>query len=88
MEELRDATPKKNLVAFFYELVRDRLPLGVVEQLVRNCEMDPEKPVIFTNGNLARYAQECVKRLTDPEGTVDDGNDTGPTERGDVEGEG
>lgn len=88
VEELRDATSKKNLVAFFYELMRDHLPIGVVEQLVRNCEMDPENPVIFTNGFLARYAQELAERLTSPEGTVEDGNDTGPSKRGSVEDQG
>lgn len=85
---MTDATHKKNLVAFFYELMRDHLPVGKVEQLVQNCEMGPDKAVVFTNGALARYAQELVKRLTAVEGKVEDGNDTGPAERGGVEDQG
>lgn len=88
MEKLTDATPKKNLVAFFYELMRDHLPVGKVEQLVRNCEAPPETAVVFTNGALARYAQELANRITSPEGRVEDERDTGPSERGSVEDQG
>ena len=72
MNKVTDATQKKNLVAFFYVLMRNHLPIGVVEALVQENEMPPEEPVVFTNGHLARYAQECVARLTAPEGTVND----------------
>jgi hypothetical protein len=72
VEKLTDATNKKNLVAFFYQLIRDHMPLGEVEKLVRENEIPPEDAVVFTNGYLARYAQECVARLMAEEGKVKD----------------
>lgn len=52
------------LVAFLYELLRDHLPAGAVEQLVRNqTDDDIALPYVFTNGHLARYAEDLAARL-------------------------
>ena len=72
VEKLTDATNKKNLVAFFYQLMRDHLPIGVVEKLIQENADPPKNATIFTNGYLARYAQECVARLTAEENETGD----------------
>ncbi len=61
--EVRDSRP---LVAFLYDLMRDRLPVGVVETLVQqNTGLDPaDDEFVFTNGFLAKYAQDIANRLT------------------------
>jgi hypothetical protein len=51
------------LVSFLYELMRDHLHASVVEKLVE-CSMEPD--VAYTNGWLARYAEDLAKRLRDP----------------------
>lgn len=48
------------LVSFLYELMRDHLPSGVVEKIVRASE-DPD--VQYTNGWLAKYAEDLANRL-------------------------
>lgn len=50
------------LVSFLYELMRDHLPPGTVEGIVQTCS-DPS--VQYTNGWLARYAEDVAKRLLD-----------------------
>ena len=50
------------LVSFLYELMRDHLPPGKVEELVR-ASQDPD--CIYTNGWLAKYAQDLANRLKD-----------------------
>jgi hypothetical protein len=51
---------RSNLVAFFYELLRDHAPSSV-ETIARNSDHDTEW--IFTNGWVACYAKDLVKRL-------------------------
>jgi hypothetical protein len=55
------------LVSFLYELMRDHVPAGVVEQILLNS---PPGRTKFTNGYLARYAREAAYRLRpgQPEG--------------------
>lgn len=53
------------LVSFLYTLLRDELPAGVVERLVRDAEVGEK--VTLTNGDLARYAVELADRLSNPE---------------------
>lgn len=53
---------KSNLVAFFYELLRDHLPGGEVESIVINST-DPTNDYQLTNGWLANYAKDIVRRL-------------------------
>lgn len=55
---------KDKLTAFLYTLMRDHLPAGVVEELVRENE-NIEDTVKYTNGYLARYAELLAYRLTD-----------------------
>jgi len=51
----------EKLVSFLYSLMRDHLPCGIVEELVRDsfcgdgCE--------FSNGFLANYAKDLASRL-------------------------
>jgi hypothetical protein len=48
------------LIGFFYDLMRDHLPPGDVEQLVQN---QSSKETQFTNGWLANYAEDLASRL-------------------------
>lgn len=50
------------LVSFLYELMRDHLPPGKVEEVVRASEDEPN--IKYTNGWLATYAQDLADRLT------------------------
>jgi hypothetical protein len=50
------------LVSFLYELMRDEVTPGRVEELVRNSS-DPDG--IYTNGFLANYAIDIARRLGD-----------------------
>ena len=60
-----NVTDARALVSFFYELLRDTVPLGTIEALVQRVEL--EDPVrVYTNGHLARYAQDLADRLTAP----------------------
>lgn len=55
---------KRATVSFLYELMRDHLPAGTVEELVRRNEMVSESnEAQFTNGHLAQYAQHLADRL-------------------------
>lgn len=48
------------LVSFLYDLMRDHLPPGKVEELVR---ASTESEVLYSNGWLAKYAQDIANRL-------------------------
>lgn len=49
-------------MSFLYQLMRDELPPGKVEGIVRDCQ---EPDVLYTNGWLAKYAQDLAERLSD-----------------------
>ena len=49
------------LVGFLYHVMRDHLPPGLVERLVREEHGVLESN--YTNGHLARYAKDLAKRL-------------------------
>jgi len=49
------------LTSFLYTLMRDHLPAGEVERLVRDSISN--QAVAFTNGWLARYAEDATNRL-------------------------
>lgn len=49
------------LVSFLYELMRDHLPAGTVEEIVQNSTKDSD--VRYTNGWLAKYAEDIAARL-------------------------
>lgn len=55
---------ESRLVAFLYHLLRDHLPAGVVEELVRETT-EAEETGLYSNGYLARYAEDIAKRLLD-----------------------
>lgn len=48
------------LVSVLYSLMRDHIPLGVLERLVNEAESGP---VTYTNGWLAEYAKDLADRL-------------------------
>lgn len=52
------------LATFFYLIMRDHLPSGVVEEVLRDSLGGGQ----FTNGWLAQYAQFCASRLTKGDG--------------------
>lgn len=63
-DRLREASGEVEIVqdrltAFLYELMRDLVPPGRLEALVRNAEPD----VVYTNGWLANYARDMAERL-------------------------
>ncbi len=49
------------VVALLYILMRDHLPTGTVEEIVRLHCTGPK--VLFTNGWLAKYAEDLAARL-------------------------
>jgi hypothetical protein len=63
-EDLRERSGsvniKSRLVSFLYDLMRDHLTAGQVEELVRDS-LDIE--VAYTNGHLAQYAWDLANRL-------------------------
>lgn len=71
--------PKILLVSLLYDLMRDHVPPGVIEGIVQRDRKAVEKTyptfekgfplyrVNFSNGHLARYAQELAARLLPPE---------------------
>ena len=67
MKRMRERTgnvaDSSKLVSFFYELLRDHLPVGEVERLVLNVTNPKASSCVYTNGYLAKYAQDIVQRL-------------------------
>lgn len=75
MKECTLGGPKILLISLLYDLMRDHVPTGVVEGIVRRDKETVEKAypsfekgfplfrVTFSNGHLARYAQELAERL-------------------------
>lgn len=65
-KELREASGQvvysDAITSFLYQLMRDHLPAGVVEKLVREVAAEPEEQV-FTNGWLAKYANNLAEEL-------------------------
>lgn len=53
-----------SLASFFYSLMRDHVPAGVVEKLVRESTTGPGE-CHYSNGFLARYAQNLADELRD-----------------------
>lgn len=61
-----DVTSSDPLVAFLYTLMRDTLPPGDIERMLRQCG---PTTVVYTNGWLAEYAKDVAQRLRQPEPT-------------------
>lgn len=60
---MNEVADNRKLVAFIYQLLRDHLPIGVVEETVREQERHGSATFVFTNGYTAKYAQEVADRL-------------------------
>jgi hypothetical protein len=56
---------QSKLVSFLYDLMRDHLTAGQVEELIRDAT---EVEVAYTNGWLAGYAQDVANRLVNESG--------------------
>jgi len=54
---------RKRLTAFLYLLMRDHLPAGKAEELVRTVSEPPDEPVFLEFGSLAAYARKMAERL-------------------------
>lgn len=54
-------------VAFLYLLMRDHLPAGIVDNLIKDINKGTTK--IFTNGWLAKYAIDLVERIDNVQNT-------------------
>lgn len=50
------------LAAFLYDLMRDQVPPGVIEEIVRKLPK-PGQDVVYTNGWLASYCEDVAKRI-------------------------
>ena len=54
----------QRFVVFFYLLVRDHLPMGVVERLILEaCKTVPNKEVCYSNKQLQEWASERTRLL-------------------------
>jgi hypothetical protein len=66
-DELREASGKvvysDPLTSFLYQLIRDELPAGKVEKIVRDVLSEGDKEVLFTNGWLAQYANNLAEMI-------------------------
>lgn len=51
---------KGKLESFLYELMRDHVPVGVVQKVLDESQI---ADVSYTNGYLARYARFVAKQL-------------------------
>lgn len=50
------------LVSFLYQLMRDHVTPGIIEEIALQSE-DPD--ITYTNGWLAKYAEDLANRLKD-----------------------
>ena len=58
-----DISSDDKFISFIYELCRDHLTPGVVESIVLNSTGPGSDNIRFTNGYLAEYAKDVVRRL-------------------------
>ena len=67
IEKMRDESGnvkiKSKLVSFLYQLMRDHVPPGDVESVVKQSESD--EFCLYTNGWLAMYSKYIAERLGD-----------------------
>jgi hypothetical protein len=67
MRKLRDRSGSVDssdpLVSFLYILMRDHLPIGEIESIMKDHVYKKSKDCQFTNGWLAEYAKDMAKRL-------------------------
>ena len=60
-ERSGEVTSTDPLVPLLYEIVRDHLPIGVIEEIVQGIEIGTT--YVFSNGWLAEYAKDAASRL-------------------------
>ena len=65
-ERSGSVTDERPLTSFLYELMRDHMAPGQVEELVQSVESEGREECLFTNGWLAAYAKDLAGRLTPP----------------------
>jgi hypothetical protein len=54
----------QRLVVFFYLMARDRMPMGAVDQLIREvCKVKPDTDVQYSNDQLRAWAEQRVMLL-------------------------
>ena len=52
------------LTALLYDLMRDCVPTGEIERIVRDFESNNQRQSIkYSNGYLAKYAKHCADRI-------------------------
>jgi hypothetical protein len=51
------------IVGLFYDLLRDHIAPSTLEELVRTACKHSDQVITYTNGWLALYAQDLVRRL-------------------------
>jgi hypothetical protein len=51
------------LTSFFYQLMRDHVPVGKVARMIEEMEDSDSHMFLLSNQHLAAYARECVARL-------------------------
>ncbi|MGW8181962.1 MAG: hypothetical protein ACWGQW_24810 [bacterium] len=65
LQEFMDKMPKRTganpVVCFFYLLMRDHLPVGVVTDLIGRSAGG--RDITYTNGHLAQFAELCADEL-------------------------
>jgi hypothetical protein len=54
---------KQNLTTFFYLLLRDCLPSGIVEGLMIEVEKGKDHSIKYSNPHVEAHARELVERL-------------------------
>lgn len=57
-----NVTNNSKLVCFLYMLMRDEVPVGVIERLLLEVSSNT---IMYTNGYLANYAENIAIRLND-----------------------
>ena len=61
---MENVTTDDKLAVLFYLLIRDHLPVGVVEKLVQSLEVDRlTERIILSNKYLAEYAIKLSDRI-------------------------
>ena len=53
------------LTAFLYTLMRDEIPVGKLEKIIKDLEDNNVENVQYSNGWLTEYANDLEKRLTE-----------------------
>jgi len=54
---------KGKLIAFFYRLLRDEIPAGCIEIIIKEISKNKDETYEYSNNMLADYAEDIVKRL-------------------------